>query len=173
MQFTYDAGDEKMLANAMRLIGRGLQARLSEVTAHFRDERLKRRLAPIWCQDIQNAARRKPRLLLELLGREASMVNSLIDLGTQRHGRTARRFLKTSSAAARVLGLDSAVLQDLVLRTGIENLSDGGLFEDSDLLTPGSPDTWIGTEEDGDHRSSDSGRQMADSGIVPDIEARL
>jgi hypothetical protein len=171
MEFTYDIGDLATIPAAMRLIGRGLQGRLAAISTDLEDARLKRRFGPVWYLDILNTVKRKPRIFMELLAREATMINSLIDLGTMRDERTVKRFLKNAGAAARVLGIDSDALCDLVLRTGLENLGDGRVFEDGDIFAAGSPDLRIGGEEDGDHGSSDSGGQVADAGIVPDVQA--
>ena len=170
MEFTYDLGDPATMAAALRLIGRSLQARLAVISAGFPTDhaRLKRRFAPVWHLDILNAVKQKPRLLIELLAREAIMINALIDLGTMG---SAKRFVKSTAAAARVLGVDSAILQDLVLRTGIENLLDGGILKDDDLLATGSPDAGIGGHENRDHGGPDGRGQMADAGVVSDIHA--
>jgi hypothetical protein len=171
MEFTYDMGDPDSMAAALRLIGRSLQARLAHVSSEFRDAKLIRKFAPVWHLDVVNIVKRKPRLLIELLAREATMINALVELGTTPDERSAKKFVKSIWAAARVLRVDSESLQDLVLRTGIENLDDGRIFEDDDTFPPGSPDAGIGREENGDHRSSDCCCQMADAGVVADIHA--
>src|SRR5487761_1195715 len=71
MEFTYDAGDLAALPEALRLIGRSLQARLAWISEGFEEARLKRRFLPVWHVDILNAVKRKPRTLVELLAREA------------------------------------------------------------------------------------------------------
>jgi hypothetical protein len=172
MEFTYDIGDLVTLSTVLRLIGRSMQARLAHISTGISDPRLKRRFLPVWHLDILKAVKTKPRTLIEILAREATMINSLIDLGTMRTPRMARRFAKNTASAARMLGVDSGVLQDLVLRTGAEYLINGRLFEDDDALSPGSPDQGIGGEEDRDDRRPDGGGQVADAGIVPDIQAR-
>jgi len=172
MEFTYDMGDPAALAAALRLIGRSLQARLAQISARFpSDARLKRRFARIWHVDILNTVKRKPRTLIELLAREATMINALIDLGTRRDERTVKRFVKSTWSAARVLGVDSDALQDLVLRTSVENLGDARIFEDDHVFPTGSPDLRIGGDENCDHGSPDGGGQVADAGIVPDVQA--
>jgi hypothetical protein len=171
MEFAYDFGDAATLSSALRLIGRSLKARLAVLSERITDPRLKRRFAPVWHLDILQTAKNKPRLLIELLAREASMVNALIDLGTVGTERSARKFVKAVVAVARVAGVDSTVLQDLVLRTGVENLVDGRVFEDDDSLAAGSPDARIGGDEYRDHGSADGCGQMADAGIVSDVHA--
>jgi hypothetical protein len=171
MEFTYDLGDLASITEALRLIGRGLQVRLTQISAGLDDPKLRRRLGPVWHLDILNVVKRKPRTLLEFLAREAMMVNALIELGTMRDKRTAKRFVKSTWAAARVLGVPSEALQDLVLRTGIENLVDGGVIKDSDMTSSGSPNGRIGGEEYSDHGRADGCGQMADPGVVPDVHA--
>ena len=99
------------------------------------------------------------------------MINTLIDLGTRRYLRTAKRFVKSTVAAARVMGVDSEALEELVLRTGTENLGDGGVFEDEDVFPSGSPDTRVSGNENRDHGSADGRGEMADAGVVPDVQA--
>jgi hypothetical protein len=169
MEFTYDLGDPATLPLALRLIGRTLQARLGQI--HCEDARTKRRFAPVWHVDIVNAVKRKPRLLIELLAREATMINALIDLGTMGEKRMAKRFVKSTLAAARVLGVDSGVLRELVLRTGAENLGYRRILEDDHVIAAGSPDAGIGGDKDRDHGSPDGRSQVADPGVVPDIHA--
>lgn len=171
MEFTYDMGDPATLPAALRLIGRSLQGRLLQISEELQsDARMKRRFAPVWHLDVLNTVKRKPRTLMELLAREATMINALVNLGTLRDARAQKQFLKGIAAAARVFRIDSTVLQDLVLRTGAENLGDGRIFEDDDVGASGSPNARIGGDENRDHGSPDGGRQMADAGIVSDIQ---
>jgi hypothetical protein len=171
MEFTYDIGELVALSTVLRLIGRSMQARLAQISAGMQsDPRLKRRFLPVWHADILKVVRNKPRTFIEMLAREGNMINGLIDLGTTRSERTAKRFLNSTEAAARILGIPSSVLQDLVLRTGAENLVNRGIIEDGDEISAGSPDAGIGGDEDRDDGSPDGGGQMADAGIVPDIQ---
>lgn len=173
MDFTYDIVELVKLSSVLRLIGRGMQFRLAQISAGIQsDERLKRRFLPVWHADILKAVKNKPRMLIEMLAREAAMINTLIELGAMRDPRTVKRFVKNTEGAARLLRLDSEVLQDLVLRTGAENLIDSRIFEDDDAVAPGSPKPGIGGDEYGDYRRPYSRRQVADAGIVPDIQAR-
>lgn len=171
MEFTYDVSDMNSILAAMRLIGRNLQARLAQISGGFQDPRLKRRFAPVWHLDIVNTVKRKPKLFRELLAREAVMIDALIELGIARDQRTARRFLKCAAAAARVLGIDSDALRDLVFQSGANNLADGGILENHDSIAARRPQARIGAEENGDHGRSDGGRQMTDPGVVTDIQA--
>lgn len=171
MEFTYDAGDLSALPSALRLIGRSLQARLAGISEGFEDARLKRRFLPVWHLDILNAAQKKPRTLVELLAREAAAINALIDLGTLRDERAAKRFRRTCAGSARVLGVESAALEDALLRAGLQNLGDRGTFEDGDMSAPGSPDAGIRAHEDGDDGRAYGSGQMADAGVVADVQA--
>jgi hypothetical protein len=132
---------------------------------------LKRRFLPVWHLDVLKAVKNKPRLLIEMLAREAVMINALIELGSMRNAHTARRFVKNTAGAAKILGLDSDTLQDLVLRTSAENLVNGRILEDDDMFAPGSPEARVGRDENPDHGSAYRGSQVRDAGIVPDIQA--
>jgi hypothetical protein len=172
VEFTYDIGELVALSSVFRRIGRSMQERLAEIAEGIQsDERLKRRFMPVWHQDVLQAVRNKPRTLIEMMAREATMINALIELGATGSARTKKRFQQNTVAAARILGVDSSALQDLVLRTAAENLADGGIFEDGDLGAAGSPEAGIGGDEDSDHGRPDGCGQMADPGIVPDIQA--
>jgi hypothetical protein len=172
MEFTYDIGDLVTLTSVLRLIGRGMQARLAQISAGIQsDPRLKRRFLPVWHLDILKTVKNRPRTLIEMLAREGAMINALIEFGTTPNERAQKRFEKNTAGAARLLGVDSAVLQDLVLRTSAEHLGDGRIFEDRDTVSAGSPDSGVGRDEDGNHGSADGRGQVADAGIVPDIHA--
>jgi hypothetical protein len=172
MEFTYDIGDLVTLTSVLRLIGRGMQARLAQISAGIQsDPRLKRRFLPVWHLDILKAVKNKPRTLIEMLAREGAMINALIELGTTPNDRAQKRFEKYTAGAARLLGVDSGVLQDLVLRTGAEHLGDGRILEDGDAVSAGSPDFGVSGNEDRDDGSADGRGQMADAGVVSDIHA--
>jgi hypothetical protein len=172
MDFTYDICELATLSTPLRLIGRNMQARLAQISDGFQgDARLKRRFLPVWHFDILHTVKRKPRALIELLAREAAMTGALIDFGTRRDARSERRFLKTALRASRVLGIDSATLQDAVLGTAIENLGDRGIFEDGDIIAARSPNARIGGDKNRNHGRADRRSQMADAGIVPDVRA--
>lgn len=171
-EFTYDIGDLVTLSSVLRLIGRAMRARLAHIAARIQfDPKLRRRFLPVWHQDILQSVKYKPRPLIEMLAREAAMINALIELGTTPDERNQSRFLKATCAAARIIALDSDVLQDLVLRTSAESLLHRGIFEDRHPVSPGRPDARIGGDKNRDDGSSDGRRQMADAGIVSDIEA--
>jgi hypothetical protein len=172
LDFTYDIAELVKLSTIFRLIGRGMQLQLARISAGIQsDERLKRRFLPVWHADILQAVKNHPRMLIEMLAREAAMINTLIELGAMRDPRTVKRFVKNTEGAAKMLGVSSFVLQDLVLRTAAENLVNGRVFEDRDAVSSGSPDAGIGGDENRNHGSPDGGGQVADAGIVPDIQA--
>ena len=172
MEFTYDIGDIIRLRTVLRLIGRGMQTRLKQISAGIQsDPRLKRRFLPVWYLDILKAAKNKPRTLIEMLAREAAMINALINLGTAYSPRAEKLFVKNTASMARILRVDSKTLQDLVLRAGAENLGDGRIFEDGDVVPARSPDEGIGGYENRDDGSPDGRGEMADARIVPDIHA--
>ena len=171
--FTYDACELASLAPALRLIGRSMRARLARISAGFEDPRLKRRFLPVWHEDILNVVRRKPQKLIKLLAREAAAIDALIAMPAVGDALAVRRFEKRVASAARVFGIDSAVLQDLMLRAGAENLVDGRIDQDRDAIAPGSPDCRIGGNEDRDDRSPDGGGQMTDAGVVSDVQPCL
>ena len=172
MEFTYDIGDLVTLSTVLRLIGRGMQARLAQVSAGIQnDPPLKRRFLPVWHLDILKSVKNKPRMLIEMLAREGCMINALIELGTMRDARTVKRLVKSTAGVARILGVDSEALLDLVVRTGSENLINGRIFEDDDVFSPGSPDAGVGGDENRYDGSAYGCGQVADAGIVPDVHA--
>ncbi len=172
VEFTYDIGDLVTLTSVLRLIGRGMKVRLAQVAAGIQsDPRLRRRFLPVWHADILKVVKAKPRTLIEMLAREAIMINALIDLGTTGSARTQKRFERNIVALARILGIDSGVLQDFVLRVGSENLVNGRIFEDDDVFSPGSPDSRIGGDEYRDDRSPHGCGQVTDAGVIPDVHA--
>jgi hypothetical protein len=173
MDFTYDICELAMLSTPLRMIGRNMQARLVQISKRFAgDTRLKRRFLPVWHVDILQSVKSKPRTLIEMLAREASMTAALIDFGTRRDARSGRRFTKTVERAARVLGISSAALQDAVLQTAIENLGDCRILEDGDMIAARGPDARVGGDENRNDRRAHGRGQMADAGIVPDVHAR-
>jgi hypothetical protein len=172
MEFTYDIGDIVTLTNVLRLIGRGMQARLVQVCARIQsDLRLKRRFLPVWHLDILRSVKTKPRTLIETLAREAVMINALIELGAVHTDRSMKRFERSSASLARILGVDSTVLQNLVLRTSAENLVDGRIVQDDDPFAPGSPPVRVRRDKNRNYRSPDSCGQVANPGIIPDVQA--
>jgi hypothetical protein len=95
MEFTYDIADLVMLSPVLRMIGRSMRSRLARIAATLEsDPKLRRRFLPVWHQDILQSVKYKPRLLIEMLAREASMINGLIEWGTTPGERNQNKFLK-------------------------------------------------------------------------------
>ncbi len=68
---------------------------------------LARRYAPRWHQDVLRAVQKKPRQFLGLLGDEAAVVNSVIDLGTAHRMQAVKPFAKWATVALRSMyGMD-------------------------------------------------------------------
>src|ERR1035437_1856690 len=84
MDFTYDICELATLSTPLRLIGRSMQTRLAQISEGFAgDARLKRRFLPVWHVDILHAVKKKPRTLIELLGRGAAVTSAFIARGTR------------------------------------------------------------------------------------------
>ncbi len=172
MEFTYDIGDLVTLTSVLRMIGRSMRARLAQIAARMEyHPKLRRRFLPVWHQDILQSVKYKPRTLIEMLAREAGLINALIEWGTTQNERNQIKFQRSIVTAAKIIGLDSDMLEDMVLRTSTNSLLHRGILERDDMGSPWSPDARIGGDEDRDHRSTDGSRQMADSRIVSDIQA--
>ena len=109
-EFTYDVVDEETLPNAFNLIGSSLQAVLGRVEQRLHEcgrPELARRYAPRWHQDVLRAVQKKPRQFLGLLGDEAAVVNSVIDLGTAHRMQAVKPFAKWATVALRSMyGMD-------------------------------------------------------------------
>lgn len=188
--FTYDLGDypadRATLLECWKLIGRSLQEELASVERRLHDAgmpSLARRYAPVWYQDVLAAVRKKPKLFVPLLTKESAIINALIDLGTQRSVASVNRFARVANHALQnvqgldLRGLGVTVLEEAtrVLRGkadagGGDHLGDSGPLENGDLRAPGRPDLRIGNQENRDHGNSDGRGQMADTGVVSDIE---
>jgi hypothetical protein len=100
---------------AWRMIGRAMQHRLTSIGTVLTDPKMVRRYAPVWHQDILVAVQRKPKRLVELLAREAAVVNSVIDLGTMRDERSGKRFSRFLAAASRSFDVDATALREKLL----------------------------------------------------------
>jgi len=109
-EFTYDVVDEETLPNAYHLIGTSLQAVMAKVERRLHEcgrPELARRYAPRWHQDVLRAVQKKPRQFLGLLGDEAAVVNSVIDLGTAHRMQAVKPFAKWATVALRSMyGMD-------------------------------------------------------------------
>ena len=113
-EFTYDVVDEETLPSAFHLIGSSLQAVLEKVERRLHEcgrPELARRYAPRWHQDVLRAVQKKPRHFLALLGDEAAVVNSVIDLGTAHRMQAVKPFAKWTTVALRsIYGMDLRAL---------------------------------------------------------------
>ncbi|MDP8988776.1 MAG: hypothetical protein M3N41_01680 [Acidobacteriota bacterium] len=109
-EFTYDVVAEETLPAAFHLIGSSLQAVLAKVEQRLYEcgrPELARRYAPRWHQDVLRAVQKKPRQFLGLLGDEAAVVNSVIDLGTAHRMQAVKPFAKWATVALRSMyGMD-------------------------------------------------------------------
>jgi hypothetical protein len=188
-EFTYDLRDypecRTTLVSSWKLTGRAIQAVLRRIELRLTEAgmiELAHRYAPVWHQDVLVAVKKKPKAYVDLLMAESAVINAAIDLGTERSLEAANRFGKTVHLnLRRVHGMD---LQGLGVETleqatrvlahshssSSHNVADAGMLQNSDLWTTGSPDARIASEEDGDHRSADSGCQMRNARVVTDVD---
>jgi hypothetical protein len=126
-EFTYDVVDPETLPCAFHLIGSSLQAVLGKVEQRLYEcgrPELARRYAPRWHQDVLRAVQKKPRQILGLLGDEAAVVNSVIDLGTAHRMQAVKPFAKWATVALRsIYGMDLRVLAFQALEEATRALS--------------------------------------------------
>jgi hypothetical protein len=120
-EFTYDLADPEVLPRAMHMIGRSLQTVLAGVESRLHaagKPELARRYAPVWHEDVLRAVRKNPRGLIALLGGEAVLINTVIDLGTARRMEAIRPFARIAHAALRnIYGEDLRPLAAKLLET--------------------------------------------------------
>ncbi len=163
--FTWDAADLSAMNGVMRSIGTPTQRALAGIEKRLREEgraELSRRYLPVWYQDILLEVKKRPKALLDLIAREARVIDAVIDLGTRRDEAAARRLSRSANAALRNMhGVDMTdliprVLNEVTMSLSAdrfgrrEDLVDRGMFEDDNMLAAGPPDLRIGGEEDGD-----------------------
>jgi hypothetical protein len=126
-EFTYDVVDPETLPNAFHLIGSSLQLVLAKVERRLYEcgrPELARRYAPRWHQDVLRAVQKKPRQILGLLGDEAAVVNSVIDLGTAHRMPAVKPFAKWATVALRSMyGMDLRPLASRALEEATRALS--------------------------------------------------
>jgi hypothetical protein len=199
-EFTYDLRDypecDTTLEASWKMTGRAIRLVLSRIERRLLDAgmtELAHRYAPIWHQDVLVSVQKKPKPYVELLMAEAAVINAVIDLGTERSVAAANRFAAAVNLNLRRIanvdlrGLGVGVLEEatrvLVLAGleaprglkpalhGLEDLIDGGVFEDGDAGAARSPDTGVGGQKNGDHGSAHGGGQVSDPGIVADVDA--
>ena len=182
-EFTYDLRDypecRTTLIMSWKLTGRAIQAILARIEQRLSDAgmiELSHRYAPVWHKDVLVSVQKKPSPYVELLMAEAALINAVIDLGTERSVQAANRFATCVNLNLRKMcGMDLRELGTGVLveaTRALNHLINGGVLEDSDMLSTGSPDVRIGGQKNGDDGSAYSGRKMGDPGIVADIDAR-
>ena len=115
-EFTYDAADPDTVAKACRLVGRGLQDALAQVESRLQqagNSQLARRYSPVWHEDVRRAALKSPEPLLDLLAKEAMLIQAIISLGSSRKMTDVKPFARIAVSAMRnVAGMD---LRDVVL----------------------------------------------------------
>ncbi len=185
-EFTFDMSDPGALPAAMRSIGHQTQLALAPIEQRLRAEgrqELAHRYMPVWYQDILRAVKKKPKLLVRLLADESKLIDAVIDLGTSRDAPSANRFLRAANAALRtVVGDDMRPLIPRVLEHAtrvlaernrapgsVDHLIDRRIPDDDHTLSTRSPDSRVGSEEDRHHGRANSGREMSNAGIVPDV----
>jgi len=131
-EFTYDVADPGALPAALKMIGHSLQVLLSGIEQRLYESgraELARRYAPIWHQDILNDARKRWRKLVELLGKEAALINAVIDLGSSHKMTAVKPFAKAVNGALRsIYGMDLRALAPAVLDEASRTLSPGDEF---------------------------------------------
>lgn len=182
-EFTYDMADPQTPALALRNTGRRMQAALAPIEQRLRASGrlpLSRRYAPVWYLDILNVVKSRRRKLIALLACESKVINAVIDLGSVRDLAAVRRFERTTNNALRSIGgvdfreliprlleESSRVLQQQPNRA--DNIVNRRTRQRRRARAAGSPDLVVGSEKNSDDRRSDGGGQMADAGIVPDV----
>jgi len=189
-RFTYDLQEypvcRAVVSAATTLIGARVEAVLEQLHQRLLDAGeldLARRFTPAWHPDIVNAIRKKPRRLLDLLMREAEIVNAVIEMGTDRtiHGvHSCAR--KINTVLRRVQGVDMRRVGVTLLEAADDALTqspesrgqdvfDTGIRQDLDMSSARRPDSGIGGQKYGDNRYVHRGGQMSNPGIVTDIQA--
>ena len=126
-EFTFDIADPEALDFALRIIGRSLQNVLARVEQRLREAGrpvLARRYAPVWHEDIQRTVRQKPRRLLDLLAREAALIDGLIGLGAARSMNAVKPYVRTTHTSLRQMqGQDMRALGLRVIDRATESLA--------------------------------------------------
>ena len=165
-EFTYDLRDfpwcKETLASSWKLTGRGLQRVMAGLETRLRalgNEQLARRYSPVWFEDVLVAVQRRPKLYADLLAREASIINAVIDLGTQPTVESVNRSAKIINQQLRKIHGPKHAMDMRSLGFGVfeeasrvlaQQAADGGEgaldawpLEDVDMRTSGSPDRRI------------------------------
>jgi hypothetical protein len=200
-RFTYDLRDypdcRPVVAAATMQIGARVERVLEQLQRRLIDagqSELARRYTPAWHPDVVNSVRRKPRRLLDLLMREAEIVNAIVDMGAD------RTHLAVYSCARKINTVLRCIQRMDIRNVGVELLEtatraltqsptqasaqapvqemagfghdvfDAGAFEHRDVNAARRPDLRVGGQEDGDDRDPDSRSQMGDARIVADVQ---
>lgn len=103
-EFTYDIADPDTLDAALRMTGQSLKLVLADMETRLVAEgrpAIARRYAPVWHEDIRREVVKHPRAFLEILGDEATFINSVIDLGTSGRLEAIKPFTRTALGALR------------------------------------------------------------------------
>lgn len=183
-EFTFDAADPRLVDSALHNIGTSLRLVLEQVSERLRRAgkiELSRRYSHVWRQDILRGVKKRPRSLIALFAAEAKLIDAIIDLGTS--GDVGRYTRSSNSALRKILGLDLRplcvrALEETVRVLREQSAGGGNHFadvrpdQDFNALGPRSPNSGIGLDENRGHRYSDGSREMRDSGIVADVDAR-
>ena len=98
-EFTYDLRDypecDTTLEASWKMTGRAIQMVLRRIERRLLESgmvELAHRYAPVWHKDVLVSVQKKPRPYVELLMAEATLINAVIDLGTERSVQAANRF---------------------------------------------------------------------------------
>lgn len=184
-EFSYDLADPALLQAALRSIGNSLRRVLGPIERRLREAGrpdLGIRYAPVWYQDVLRAVEKKPNMLIELLAAEARLVDAVIDLGATSNVRKYQR--AATLALGSVAGRDMSELAMRALdrvgenltqkrraANGRRNVVDGGIFQSDDVRAARRPDFRVGREENRDDGRTHGSGEMADAGIVADVDA--
>jgi hypothetical protein len=183
-EFAYDIADSETLSMALRSIGARLRRTLDGIERRLRDadrSGLARRYAPVWHLDILKEVKKKPQPVLEMLAREARVINDVVDLAAARNSSC---FLRMSSASLRKFhGCDLRELIRPILEEatrvlneeslcGIGDLASVRIHENGDTIAAWAPDFRIGSEENRDHWHARGRGEMRDAGIIANVEPR-
>jgi hypothetical protein len=190
-EFAYDLGNypwsHETLAFSWRMIGTGVQRVLIGFEQRLNEsgrQSLACRYAPALFSDVLLAVQRKPRAYVDMLIREAAVINAVVDLGTRRDAETIHRSARIINQALRNIHsqdlrrLGPDLLEEarrvLALRPvdGLENGGNVRILQHRNPASARGPYAGIGGQKDRDHRRPHGRRQVCDPGIIPYINAR-
>lgn len=197
-EFTYDLSNypwcQDTLAYSWRMCGAAIQRVMKGLHQRLLGAgrtALAYRYSPLLANDVLLEVQRKPREYVNLLAREAAVIDAVIEAGTQRDAESIHTSAKIINQA-----LASVHFQDL-RRLGTELLlearrvlaaqtagstaepPDGGdhiaglrALQRATMQAAGSPDGRIGRQENCDDGNAYGGGEVSDSGVVADVDAR-